>query len=324
MTTYSDRRISRRRLSGLLIALVLPAVAACQTAPTDLESSAQANPKVVEVPAGAVEEAEATLAAGRYEQAGRHFLRILAVDPQNVRAKLGVAEVFLATGEPDKAAATFRDVGQLEEVRAQALQGEGIALLAAGHLTEARERLEEAVASDPSLWRAWNALGQIYDSERQWADSRRSYDRALELKPGSAMVLNNRGFSLLLQGEYEQATADFMKALELDLGLATARANLRLALAWQGRYAEAVAGVERIDLPRTLNNIGYVAFLRGDYERAEAYLTRAMEASPSFFEVARKNLETLESFRYNREPSTPPALEGNEGASPEMDDWTKS
>jgi Flp pilus assembly protein TadD len=42
-----------------------------------------------------------------------------------------------------------------------------------------------------------------------------------------------------------------------------------------------------------LNNVGYVALLRGELKRAEAYFLRAIESSPSFYQPAAENLRLL-------------------------------
>lgn len=300
MTKNPMSKSTRSPLLVLVLAALLTLVAACQTMPKEVTPPARPAVSAEEISA-ALAQAQATLSARRYKLAQRQFLRILAEDPQNLEAKMGLAEVFLAIGEPSKAAGMFRDLGGVDALRAEALQGEGIALLAGGHRIEARERLEEAAAAGPDLWRAWNALGRVYDYDQRWEDSRQCYDKALELKPDSAILHNNKGVSLLLQGKYEEASRQLMKALELGPHLATARANLRLALAWQGRYVEATGGLERGETPRVLNNIGYVALLRGDYERAEALLTRAMEASPSYFDLAARNLDTVKAMKAEKE-----------------------
>jgi len=183
-------------------------------------------------------------------------------------------------------------------VAARALQGEGIALsLADGASDFASARLRAAVARDPTLWRAWNALGYYYDSRADWLRAGDCYTRALAIVPNSAMILNNRGFSMLMQGRVREALADLREALRHDPASRPARENLRLALAWDGQYARALAGAEGDGLARALNNVGYVALLRGDSDEAEAFLSRAIEVDPAFNTVAARNLAYLKRLR---------------------------
>jgi Flp pilus assembly protein TadD len=160
-------------------------------------------------------------------------------------------------------------------------------------VTEAHAVLHQVATSDPTLWRAWNALAQTFDSAREWEQARASYEQALWAAPDAARIHNNLGVSLLRAGAAAAAIDQFGKALELAPGLAIAQTNLRLALAFEGRYLEALAGVPERSLPEALNNVGYIALVRGDHARAEAYFLRALEASPSFFEPAWRNLQYL-------------------------------
>ncbi len=111
------------------------------------------------------------------------------------------------------------------------------------------------------------------------------------------MLYNNRGFSYLMQGRLEESILDLNRALRLDPDMAPAHINLRLTLAWSGRYAHAMMGATDEDMSKVLNNVGYVALLRGDLDNAEAYLQRAMEADPSFNKIAWRNLTYLRNMR---------------------------
>jgi Tfp pilus assembly protein PilF len=159
------------------------------------------------------------------------------------------------------------------------------------------ESLREAVREDPKLWRAWNALGYYHDSQHDWAAAAESYGRALEGNPESALVFNNRGFSMLMQERLDEAIADLDRALKIDPDFEVAQENMRLALAWSGRYVHAMSGASKRDMARVLNNIGFVAIMRGDYDNAEAYLLRAMEIDPSYNDVASRNLAYLKQVR---------------------------
>ena len=70
-----------------------------------------------------------------------------------------------------------------------------------------------------------------------------------------------------------------------------------MALAWQGKYVEALTGIRKDEMPVMLNNVGYIAMKRGDYEFAEAYLSQAMQMSPSYYAKAAENLEYLRQLK---------------------------
>ncbi|MEE8515974.1 MAG: tetratricopeptide repeat protein, partial [Alphaproteobacteria bacterium] len=172
-----------------------------------------------------------------------------------------------------------------------------IAMMKQGDLDTAHQALTKAVDEDASLWRAWNALGLYYDSQSLWKDAGESYKQALAAKPKLALIHNNLGYSLLMQRKFADATSAFRKALRLRPALTAAKANLRLSLAWEGKYQEATAGVKQGELPTVLNDVGYIAILRGDYDQAEALLSRAMVESPTFNETASKNLDYVKNIK---------------------------
>jgi Flp pilus assembly protein TadD len=242
---------------------------------------------------------DAALSGGAYGDAIRSFKNALLKDPANTEAALGLAEAHLGAGNLAEAARQFAELTKMTDpaVRAQALQGRGIALLRMGEEESARPMLLEATAIDPGLWRSWNALGQTYDVAQDWARARDAYERAMTLRPDEPSIYNNLGVSWLSAGDPTAAETQFAKAVAMAPDLAVAEANLRLALAFQGQYEQALAGVRRDRLPDALNNVGYVALMRGDHEAAEALFLRALEASPTFYEPAWLNLKFLGTLK---------------------------
>ncbi len=241
---------------------------------------------------------ERALDDGRIGDARTLLQRAVLAAGDTPRARLIAAEVHLASGAYGPAAAAFGQLVADPDVAALALQGKGIALaLAEGDAAAGAASLRAAVARDPTLWRAWNALGCYYDARGDWQQANASYNNALAVNPGSAIVLNNRGFSLLMQGRIAEAVADLGEALRRDPSSRPARENLRLALAWDGRYAQALSGTDDDDLGRAFNNIGYIALLRGDRDVAEAYFLRAIEADPAYNAMAARNLHYLRRLR---------------------------
>ena len=182
-------------------------------------------------------------------------------------------------------------------MHARALQGKGISLLLIGDAETGARSLQDAVAEDPSLWRAWSALGAHYDGQEDWPAAASAYEAAIEAKSDAALVYNNRGFHYLLQRRVPAAIADFSRALELSPDFEPAELNLRIALAWDGQYDYSVSGVQESELPEALNNAGYIATLRGDYVDAESLLLRSIEADYGFNRIARRNMNFLEGVR---------------------------
>jgi Flp pilus assembly protein TadD len=277
-------------LRTLVLLLLLSACAAAPEAPSTMARRAPES-------AG---EAMQALADGRYDDAGRRFGRILAEDPSHREARLGMAEVHLAQGRAREALPIFDSLVTDPLMRPLALQGRGLALLALGRRAPAAASLAEAAASSTLLWRAWNGLGRIADAEKRWADADAAYARAVAAAPRSAMVYANLGYSLLLRGMPHEAEKALRVALSLEPGMPAAVASLRLALAWQGRYLDALSGVRGGELPQVLNDVGYIAFARGDLETAETYLLRSLALSPRHLAQADSNLAAVRAARTGR------------------------
>lgn len=261
------------------------------------EPQVAAPPPSAKVSSDVIMLAQKALAEQRLQDAEVLLERLLLTDPTNLEARLLRGEVILAKGRPNQAMSVFSGLQDFPEVEARARQGLGIALLLTGAPEPAVDHLKAAVDEDPTLWRAWNALGSYYDSREDWGDAIDAYAMALAERPNDAMILNNRGFSYFMQGDLDEAIADLQRAIRLDPKLKPAQVNLRLAHAWTGRYLHALTGVTDKELPQVLNNIGYVAMMRGDLENAEAYLQRAMETDPTFNEKAWNNLAQLRHMR---------------------------
>ena len=300
----------RVRASGFaaVAAVMLAATAGCETLSQEQPDKPEVAilPSVEPVAPETLNLVERALAEGRLNDAGRLIERVLLSEPENWEAQLLLGELHLASGDAKTAAPVFESLVDNAEVGARALQGLGISLTLQGVLDRGVENLQQAVAQDPGLWRAWNALGYYHDSNGDWSAAADSYDKALEGNPDSILIYNNRGFSMLMQRRLEEAVADFNRVLRMDPDFEVARENLRLALAWQGKYIHAMAGAPEADMARILNNVGFIALMRGDYGNAEAYLLRAMEADPAYNATAARNLTYLKQVRELAEAESEP------------------
>ena len=238
-----------------------------------------------------IRRAVAVLKGGEIELAHRIYMRLVKENPSEPRALIGLAETYLAANNAEKAYQTFHLVELDGHGSGLVLQGQGMALMLLGRLDEALAKLEKTVETDPSLWRAWNTLGQLRDRRGEWDLARDCYTAALAIAPAKAAIHNNLGVSLLMQGRNAEAAGAFRAALERDPTQERTKANLRLALAGQGRYHEALSGLDAGGEAVALNNVGFIALARGDVATAETLLMDAQKKSPAYYEKASRNLE---------------------------------
>ena len=251
------------------------------------------------VPDAAIAELQKALNEERYVDAAAQINQLAVAGVDDPRLTLAAGELSLARGRYDAALASFKTVDANPGLGARALEGEGIALSQLNRSAEALSILQKAVALDAKAWRAWNALGAEYDRRRDWADAETAYARALDESQNAAAVLNNRGYSRLLQNRLDDAVTDFVAALQKKPDLAAARTNLRLAIAMKGEYARAVEGATPGTKAAILNNAGFAAMLRGDYAQAEDLLAQAMKAKGEYYGRASANLETAKGMKSN-------------------------
>lgn len=259
-------------------------------------------PKVVDTKALAL--AEEAMEQKRYKDAKSLIQRMLLNDAKNKNAQILWAELLLATGSPSTGIKIFNEYGEDPVLGARALQGKGLAHLWTGENDQAKMALEKALERDPALWRAWNALGYYYDSHGDWKNASKAYEKAIDINQKSALLFNNRGYSRFLQRKVKLATEDFSTALRLNPELKIAQLNMRLAVAWSGQYERAILGSDEKDLPRILNNVGYVALVQGNLDAAEGLLVRAVEADSAYNVTARKNLYYLNSIKKTKKEKT--------------------
>jgi tetratricopeptide (TPR) repeat protein len=228
----------------------------------------------------------------RYIDAGNLLAKAKVQNISSPRLTVLTGELMLARGQIAEARTTFHSVLGDPAARPSALEGEGLALSLLGKSDEAMADLKQATVLDKTQWRAWNGLGREYDMRKDWKQAEAAYAQALAA-PGAnaAIVLNNRGYSHLLQKQNNLAIADFVSALDKDPALAAARTNLRITMAIDGRYDRAsVTGVGD-DRAAVLNNVGLAAAIRGDYDKAAKLLNEAIDAKGKYYERATDNLE---------------------------------
>ena len=232
----------------------------------------------------------------RLLDAGRMIDEAMLGGVTDPRLSLLGGDLNLVRKRYNVALTSYRMAEGSAETRAQSLQGQGLALALLGRSGEALEILKRAVAEDPKAWRAWNALGAQYDARGDWTASEAAYAEAMANSGSAPQVLNNRGYSRLLQSRRDEAVADLVAALQKKPDMTEARTNLRLALAMGGDYERATAGASADERAALLNNAGFAAGIRGDYAKAEELLSQALKVKSEYYARASENLKIVRAL----------------------------
>ncbi|WP_221792286.1 tetratricopeptide repeat protein [Aquisediminimonas sediminicola] len=210
----------------------------------------------------------------------------------------------LAQGRAGDAFAAFDRVLSVEQENCRAMEGAGLAALRLDRVNAAKLRLRDAVAHCPERWRAWNALGVIADRIGDWVESMHAYGEARAIVPDEVTVINNMGYSLILQARFAEAETILREGLLLvpddtrllnNLDLATIGANEPLP---DRIMPEDGTSPDPAQQALRLNNAGFMAYLLGKSEVAKGYLQQALETSQVHYDRAQANLDLVQQ----REP----------------------
>ena len=229
---------------------------------------------------------------GNVESAFVHYDKALRQNPESPSLYLKQGEIFLDKGRNREAIDAFQEVLRRKPGHAKALEALGMAQYRLGDLDAGEASLQEALRLDPNLWRAHAFLGVIRNHQRHPRLALVEFSAAIRLRPGEGFLYNNMGVSHGLLGDHEEAVAAFRKALACGAASRKIYNNLGLTLAKMGRYEEAweafaLGGSEA----EAHNNLGCVLLYRGEHEKARRSFEKALEASPTFYPRALKNLE---------------------------------
>ena len=291
------RRLDLARAAKAAGALGLAlALSGCFTTKGDIEVAVKATEIEPKTP---MRSGWSYLEEGAYQAAATAFKLKLAKDETDEDARYGLAQALRYAGRPAAAEAHYAKLLNSVERRTDALTGIGYSKLSTFESDGAEAAFLEATEADPTAWKAWLGLAQLDDLELRWLQADKKYEQALKYTDNRALVLNNFGVSMLARGDSERAVSLLEQALALDPSQARTRTNYEAARSTLGKMAAhtADAPLDARDRARKLNNVAYVAMLRGDIPQAEQLFDEALETHPSFYPVAEKNKQVLKAIK---------------------------
>ncbi len=171
-------------------------------------------------------------------------------------------------------------------------------------LPQAEQHLARAVAAYDKYAAAWNEMGRLYASQREFDKARQSYEKAIAADPKYAPPYVSIGGILLQNRDYEGALASVAKAIQIDPAIEAGIAG----------YIEAVANysLDRTDaaetnlvnfekgphqnLPQTHAMLADIYLRKNDFAGAAAQIRAYLKEAPQgpFAADLRQKLDEIE------------------------------
>ena len=254
-----------------------------------------------EFPVGSEEEALAkgagAMQEGDMDKALFFFVRALQFSPKNVDLLAHIGDIQMQRNNFVLAKRALLQARQYDPTHARTLEALGLIYMDEGRDEQAIVDLTTAIENNAGLWRAHNALGVYADKKGDYAVAQAHYNSALSINAEAVFVLNNRGYSKFLAGDWRGAALDLYEAAN-DRAFPPAWGNLGMIYAKKGWYKGAIKTyMEIMSEANAYNNTGYAALQNGDLAQAEHFLNEAIRRSPTYFPEAEQNLSRLKDLQ---------------------------
>lgn len=149
-----------------------------------------------------LEEADELRRAGDYTEAEKKYVALIALDPKNVNAYIGLGKTYFRSERWSDAIEAFSFVSDtLDQKSDLAAAFVGRVYKAEGKWKEAGEWFERALALDGALAKRWVDLGDCYNEMGGRAEALTAYVRALECEPNNPMILDRLIETSIISGD---------------------------------------------------------------------------------------------------------------------------
>ncbi|HUY69389.1 MAG TPA: tetratricopeptide repeat protein [Alphaproteobacteria bacterium] len=185
---------------------------------------------------------------GDEEGAAEFYRRALQENPDDVMARKGLAEIFVAHKDYVSAAGQYHALVQLRPGISEFRCAYGGVLLRLNRPSEARTQYEAALGENPGDLKARDGLGVALDYMGRHRAAREQYKKVLDRKADDYAALSNLAHSYVLSGLYRDAIRILEPVYRKPAAPAALRANLAEAYVLAGMDVDAER-VAAMDMP---------------------------------------------------------------------------
>jgi Tfp pilus assembly protein PilF len=218
-TTGSTSKPAPRPAAGAIAApspSFLPATPQTRISVSRAESAA---PRIN----AAVADAYAALEAGRFDAARKLYEQALRTEPANIDALLGLAAIAQHENRLDDATRHYLRILDIDPRHALAQTGV-IGLAGRADPQAAETRLKQLAARDPSAG-TYFTLGNLYADQNQWSQAQQAYFQAHHLDAANPDYAYNLAVALEHIGQPKLALNFYRRAMQLAQGRGRANFN---------------------------------------------------------------------------------------------------
>lgn len=190
---------------------------------------------------------------GRYSEAEDYANSLLNRNPNDIKAKIYLAQVHSAQYKLDGAENEFKKILEKNPNNAMAHNGLGLTyyrrtatsdMSVRGNIEEyynkALKEFSLAVKADPAYYQAYDNTGKILFDAGRLDDAAKYFKKALEIRPDYSESVENYGRVLFAKNQIDAAIDSYKEALRLNSKNSSAYCNLGEALIRKGDYSAAI------------------------------------------------------------------------------------
>lgn len=173
-----------------------------------------------------IEQANALLKSGTFEEAAQRYQDILEIEPSHTASMNNLGACLCQLGRYHEAEPYFRRAVKANPKYAEAHANLGALLRGTGHLVESESHLRRAVKAKPGDVAARINLGLTLLARARPVEARRQFEKALRAAPSNTDGLTGMGQVAVTSGDFSGAEEWFRRALEKNPNLPRPWASL--------------------------------------------------------------------------------------------------
>jgi serine/threonine protein kinase/tetratricopeptide (TPR) repeat protein len=167
------------------------------------------------------------------------------LDSRLPEVQLAIGNLNLQTGAFPAAVSAFQGLLAIDPENLDAYLGLGDTYDALGRTTEAEQAFRHAIAVRPGCWRCYNLLGAFLNRHSRYGEAAESWRKVTELAPDNVWGYMNVGDTYFNTGQFEEAGQYFQRGLQISPDNPDLYSNMGTVSFFQGHFEKDVGYTQK-------------------------------------------------------------------------------